>query len=269
MSQENKLKIKYTNTIGLRLSKEESPTWADSYGVTESLAKKYNVKKMAEIGVARGHHSAHLLEAIPDLHLYVIDPWGLYESEHISMWKEKGQEMEKIYQKVLELLKPFSLRANVLRLTSEKAVSKINEELDMVFIDADHSYESVKKDINLWWKKIKIGGIISGHDYHHTHHPGVTLAVNEFFESLKHKVNGEIGNVWWVEKKFNIICDEYFIKKILRKIKYKTLALKLLIYKIEEYYIKNNVRLKTFFKFILGENIYKALKSLVKKVKKK
>jgi len=51
--------------------------------------------------------------------------------------------------------------------------------LDYVFIDADHQYESVKKDILAWLPKIKPGGIIAGHDY--VSDFGVDKAVQEQF----------------------------------------------------------------------------------------
>ena len=52
--------------------------------------------------------------------------------------------------------------------------------VDSIFIDAGHSYESVKKDIECWYPKMKKNSIISGHDYTEGW-PGVMKAVNEFF----------------------------------------------------------------------------------------
>ena len=37
--------------------------------------------------------------------------------------------------------------------------------IDFVFIDGDHTYVGVKKDIIAWLPKVKPGGIIAGHDY--------------------------------------------------------------------------------------------------------
>ena len=51
--------------------------------------------------------------------------------------------------------------------------------LDVVFIDANHDYIEVKKDIEAWLPKVKFGGIISGHDY--PGWDGVVRAVNEAF----------------------------------------------------------------------------------------
>lgn len=53
--------------------------------------------------------------------------------------------------------------------------------LDLVYIDADHSYSGVKSDIAAWAPKVKPGGWIAGHDYNHERFPGVVQAVREVF----------------------------------------------------------------------------------------
>lgn len=50
--------------------------------------------------------------------------------------------------------------------------------LDLVFLDSDHTFEHVSKEIRLWLPKVKPGGILCGHDYDQTQ-PGVVKAVNE------------------------------------------------------------------------------------------
>ena len=48
----------------------------------------------------------------------------------------------------------------------QDAVKDIEDSsLDFVHIDGDHSYDFVMQDIILWGRKVRIGGIISGHDY--------------------------------------------------------------------------------------------------------
>jgi hypothetical protein len=49
---------------------------------------------------------------------------------------------------------------------------------DFTFIDGDHSYESVIRDISNWLPFLRAGGIISGHDYSASY-PGVVRAVTE------------------------------------------------------------------------------------------
>lgn len=63
------------------------------------------------------------------------------------------------------------------------------ERPSMVFIDAGHTYENVKADID-WARAMNIP-VIAGHDYNKLH-PGVVRAVDEAFQSDK-KV---ISSVW-------------------------------------------------------------------------
>ena len=61
-----------------------------------------------------------------------------------------------------------------------------DNQYDFVYIDADHTYESVKKDLELYLPKVKNGGIIGGHDY--TDNWGeVSQAVDEVFGSPDRK----------------------------------------------------------------------------------
>jgi Methyltransferase domain len=47
-------------------------------------------------------------------------------------------------------------------------------------LDANHSYESVKEDIEAWFPKVKKGGLFAGHDY--IHWAGVKKVVDEIFK---------------------------------------------------------------------------------------
>jgi hypothetical protein len=64
-----------------------------------------------------------------------------------------------------------------------------------VYIDANHTHEEVKKDIQAWLPKIKKGGIISGHDYGGWE--GVTQAVNEAFPLGI--VHSPAGATWYTQ----------------------------------------------------------------------
>lgn len=51
---------------------------------------------------------------------------------------------------------------------------------DFVFVDAGHSYDAVRTDLEAWERKVKPGGWFGGHDYH-PKFPGVIAAVNKRF----------------------------------------------------------------------------------------
>jgi len=63
-----------------------------------------------------------------------------------------------------------------------QAAEHTDHEYDFVFLDADHSYEGCKADIEAWSPKVKPGGWLGGHDYQNPNFPkfGVTKAVDEF-----------------------------------------------------------------------------------------
>ena len=116
---------------------------------------------MAEIGVEYGGYLDIYYPKLPDANIWLIDLW---QTEHNDDYfsKREGQ-CEKAYDTIsnyvslknLHLCKGFS---------SFWAPKFPNQFFDWVYIDADHSYEAVLKDISLWLPKVKMGGIISGHD---------------------------------------------------------------------------------------------------------
>jgi predicted O-methyltransferase YrrM len=70
-------------------------------------------------------------------------------------------------------------------MTTNEAVKLFEDDsLDAVFIDADHSYEAVKLDIQNWMPKVRKGGILAGHDYTYSW-PGVVRAVDELLPDAK------------------------------------------------------------------------------------
>lgn len=66
--------------------------------------------------------------------------------------------------------------------TSEQAAPMFPDaSFDFIFIDADHSYEAVRDDIQRWWPKLKPGGTMAFHDYRHNDFKGVERALDEIF----------------------------------------------------------------------------------------
>lgn len=74
---------------------------------------------------------------------------------------------------------------NVLALqsTSGEMAEKWVLPIDLLFVDGDHKYESVKADIESWLPKVKIGGFVMFHDY--SSHEGVLPAVDEAINDKK------------------------------------------------------------------------------------
>lgn len=62
---------------------------------------------------------------------------------------------------------------------SQRAAKYLSD-VDFCFIDADHTYEMVKADIEAWLPRMLTGGVIAGHDYG-AQFPDVGRAVHELF----------------------------------------------------------------------------------------
>ena len=98
-------------------------------------------------------------------------------------------EDDTLYNIFLENIKPVSHIIQIVRLNSVKAAEEFyDKSIDIVFIDACHEYEYVKADIEAWYPKVKVGGIIAGHDY--PAWASVVRAVSDRFGSEIQAVDG-------------------------------------------------------------------------------
>lgn len=92
------------------------------------------------------------------------------------------------------------LRKNVIPLVgmSEEIAKNWSEEIDFLWIDGDHSYEGVKKDIEGWVKFLKSGRKVAFHDYPNAE--GVRKAIDDVLrKNWKIKREGIIDLIWWAE----------------------------------------------------------------------
>ena len=146
-----------------------------------SLLCEIEVKTIAEIGVWDGENARILLDLFPNAHLYLIDSWEpswsfLTYGFPISYHPDKYIAA---YHKAMKRFQNHP-QATIIKKTSLEAAPEVPNELDLVFIDADHSYSAVKEDILTWEPKVRSGGILSGHDYW-SDAPEVIQAVNDYF----------------------------------------------------------------------------------------
>ena len=85
--------------------------------------------------------------------------------------------------------------------TSYNAATTFGDESqDMIFLDADHSYEAIKQDIEAWYPKVIPGGVLCGHDYGMETYPGVEKAVRESFPGWDIFVYGRVWMVFVKDK---------------------------------------------------------------------
>jgi len=133
----------------------------------------------AEIGVKEGRFIEYMLANNPELSMYAVDPW---EGQRGATEDYLEWDWVDIYKAYRTRIRPHFNRVTEHRKYSKDAARYIPDGLlDFVFIDAQHDYDSVLKDIDIWLPKVKNGGMISGHDYNPDKFPGVCKAVHERF----------------------------------------------------------------------------------------
>lgn len=143
------------------------------------LVNLFAGKTGAEVGTERGKY-AEKIAAVAE-QLYVVDLWSNYPGyrEHVS-----DEEYNEILEDAHRRLDKFGVR--FIRDTSISASLIIEDEsLDFVYLDANHEPHFVLEDLMVWYRKVKPGGIVAGHDYTGRHGKGVSKAVNMFCEGNK------------------------------------------------------------------------------------
>jgi len=160
-----------------------------------SLIKDNNYKEVAEIGIFRGILARQVLTRCHLWRYYMVDPWIPYSGEGAGYLATiTSGSWNDICLGIYSEFQEYPI-VRIIRLDSVRAATLFEpESLDMVFIDADHTYEHEKEDIGAWFPIVRVGGILSGHDY--GSYPGVVKVVDERFPKRQLLP----GLVWYVEK---------------------------------------------------------------------
>jgi predicted O-methyltransferase YrrM len=161
------------------------------FGLVELLKHKKKIRGI-EIGCLNGDGSEYLLSNLPQLTITIIDPFLEYIDWHGGLVKGN-------YELAKSRLNKFGKRHIIHQATSDEMSDKLSDKhYNFVFIDGLHTYEQVLKDCKNYYKKIKDGGLFSGHDYAVI--PAVRYAVDEFAKAHKKKVMFTKNDVWYWNK---------------------------------------------------------------------
>jgi lipopolysaccharide biosynthesis glycosyltransferase len=119
-----------------------------------------------EIGVCEGEFSEILLKTSNLKKLYLLDLWQHIEDGYIDRNNVDQNTHEARYFQVLSNMEKYGNRVTVIRADCDVAHRySLDNHFDFIYLDADHSYESVKRQLHNWYPKVRKGGILAGHDY--------------------------------------------------------------------------------------------------------
>ena len=162
------------------------------------------VGKGVEVGVLRGDFSNFILTHWKGKKLFMVDSW-----QHISGLRDcNNPDTEVHLNNMVNACLNTHIhrnRACIIRDMSVRAAELFDDgELDFIYLDAGHDFESVTRDLEAWFPKIKDGGLLCGDDYLDGEKYETTFAVksavDKFFEGKEVGSTWEDQPTWWVWK---------------------------------------------------------------------
>jgi hypothetical protein len=175
---------------------------------------------VVEIGCYDGSTTRKYIDTVKknNGHVILIDTFMGTENDNYTKEEKNnphsyGAHNIGLYQLVKDKFEKYSDMITIIKGYSHECIPNLPDNCDIIFIDADHTYEACKKDIKLSLPKVKKGGILSGHDcesfalankfpkealkmdFWAGMHAGVIQAVYDNFGATKQN-----GIVWYVYK---------------------------------------------------------------------
>jgi len=150
-----------------------------------------------EIGTLEGRNAISILQNLNVSAIYLIDPYEKYEEyKNDGAYKGLQKAKEKAHKR-LEF--NYYWEVNWIEKYSDDALKDVPL-VDFIYIDGNHTYNYVKRDIENYWSKLKVGGILAGHDITHDRFGGeILLAVAEF--CIKNNLKPYSSRTdWWIVK---------------------------------------------------------------------
>ena len=155
----------------------------------EALCRQIRLGRIAEVGVSQGRSLSFVIEACTENEneVFAIDRW---------MGRKRRPQLGEDRKTAFLAWQAEYDKGNVIRPIQGESLKVAGQfedgSLDLVMLDAKHSYRHVYRDILSWQPKVRNGGYLCGHDYGDTH-PGVRKAVNK-------RLGGPDGlaeSFWW------------------------------------------------------------------------
>jgi len=168
--------------------------WMEPYELMWLASQATMCKQICEIGSWRGRSTRALLDNTSGTVL-AVDTWAGSNDEGFPGVKDPEILFQEFLDNMKDVPKGKLSIFHGLSLDGAAHCKAKNQTFDMLFIDADHSYEAVKADILAWSPLVIPSGVLCGHDYSWKF-PGVVQAVNELLP--KHSMACE--TIWAVQR---------------------------------------------------------------------
>jgi Methyltransferase domain len=119
-----------------------------------------------EVGVWRGEFSDAILSRWPRGILCMVDPWKTQPTKDYPDPTVVGVDWSDVRAAAKAVWEKHLPRVHMMRMMSLDAAELFEDgECDWVYLDAVHTFEAVTADLRAWVPKVRVGGVVAGHDY--------------------------------------------------------------------------------------------------------
>jgi hypothetical protein len=135
-------------------------------GLWAEIIQSIGVQRMAEVGVYRGDFATEILQRCRCLTTYyMIDPW-----RHLNDWNKPANrddgELDEFFREAKAKTDFAADKRFILRGKTTEVIEQIpDSELDLAYIDADHTLKGIAIDLIRVFPKVRIGGFLGGDDF--------------------------------------------------------------------------------------------------------
>jgi hypothetical protein len=164
---------------------------------------------MIEIGIGEGENAVHVLNNVgPDFTYFGIDPFVTYSSYKGDVNSEPRMVAYNL-KRATQRFKYWEDRSQTIKFIktwSHLATHHFRKgEMDLIFVDGNHSKKSVEDDIELYWEKLRAGGVMVVRDYG-VAYPDIKGVVESFI------TDADILDVARANGLFIFSRDDYYLR---------------------------------------------------------
>ncbi|NGX39782.1 MAG: hypothetical protein KR126chlam1_01115 [Chlamydiae bacterium] len=155
--------------------------------------QRRDINSVIELGSWTGLSAVYFGEKVgPDGVVFAVDTWLGSVTEGVH---KKDPRLNYLYQLFLSNVKNKGLQDVIvpIRMKTTEAAKALNITADLIYVDADHRTEPVRKDIIDWYPHLNEGGLMCGDDWDWASvRKGVKAAAQELGKEVHNA-----GAFWW------------------------------------------------------------------------
>lgn len=133
-----------------------------------ALTELYGLKNYLEIGVHNGSSMSYVLQSSKNKNCVGIDPFEDLKTNDPHMMHYQNKDKITLIKTLNNIKKnnKYNSNINLIKKLSKDVLDNEIPDIDLLFIDGDHTYKAVLNDYKKFSKYVKSGGFIVFDDLH-------------------------------------------------------------------------------------------------------